>query len=137
MTEPLKLRARDPDDLAVLSAMVQDALVPLSDMAYLADERRFVLALNRYRWNAPETPSRTHALLTVQQVDRVQTKALDRRKPDRILNLLSLTGEDGALLAAFSGGGSLRLEISDLDCMLEDVGEPWPAQATPSHPETA
>jgi len=134
MTERLKLRARDADDLAVISAMVQDALVPIADMAYLTEEKRFVLALNRYRWDRPEKPSRTHALLTVQHVTRVQTKDLERNRPDRLHNLLSLISEDHALLAVFSGGGTLRLEIEALDCLLEDVGEPWPAQATPSHP---
>lgn len=137
MSEPLKLRARDTDDLAVISAMIQDALVPLADMAYLPDEQRFVMALNRYRWDAPAEPSRTHALLSVQGAARVQTRGVDRREPDRILNLLSLTWaeDDSALLVAFAGGGTLRLESDSLDCLLEDVGEPWPAQATPSHPD--
>lgn len=135
MSERLKLRARDPDDLAVISAMVQDALVPIADMVYLSEEKRFVLALNRYRWDQPAEQSRTHALLTVQHVTRVQTKGLDRHKPDRIQNLLSLTFEDDALLAPFAGGGTLRLEAEALDCLLEDVGEPWPAQATPAHPD--
>ncbi len=134
MSEPLKLRARDAQDMAVLSAMIQDALVPIADMAYLTDDKRFVLALNRYRWDHPAEPSRIHALLTVQNVTRVQTKGLDRRKPDRIHNLLSLTFDGEALLAAFAGGGSMWLEAADLDCLLEDVGEPWPAQAVPEHP---
>lgn len=135
MSERLKLRARDADDLAVISAMVQDALVPIADMVYLEEDKRFVLALNRYRWDRPEEPSRTHALLTVQHVTRVRTKRLDRRRRDRIHNLLSLTSDDQALLAAFAGGGTLRLETETLDCLLEDVGEPWPAQATPAHPD--
>lgn len=136
MSGPLKLRARDAQDLAVLSAMIQDALVPIADMVYLTDDKRFVLALNRYRWDHhPAEPSRTHALLTVQHVTRVQTKGFDRRKRDRIHNLLSLTFDGAALLAAFAGGGTLRLEAADLDCLLEDVGEPWPAQAVPEHPD--
>ncbi|MCB9929611.1 MAG: DUF2948 family protein [Alphaproteobacteria bacterium] len=135
MSAPLKLRARDAEDLAVMSAMVQDALVPLSDMVYLAEDRRFVIALNRYRWDAPDAPSRTHALLTVQQVEQVQTRNLNRHERERILNLLSLTVEDGDLLAVFAGGGLLRLSAETLDCVLEDVGDPWPAQATPAHPD--
>jgi len=135
MTGRLKLRARDLDDLAVISAMIQDALVPIADMDFLTEEKRFVLALNRFRWDQLEEPSRTHALLTVQHVTRVQTKDVDRRRPDRIQDLLSLTFDGSALLATFAGGGTLRLEAEALDCLLEDVGEPWPAQATPAHPD--
>ena len=51
----LKLRARDPEDLRVLSACLQDALVPLADIAYLKPEQRFVLVVNRFMWeSAPE-----------------------------------------------------------------------------------
>jgi hypothetical protein len=135
MKPPLKLRARDAEDLAVLSAMLQDALVPIADMVYLTEDKRFVLALNRFRWDDPGEPSRTHALLTVQHVTRVQTKGLDRRRRDRIHNLLSVTFDGEALLATFAGSGTLRLETAELDCLLEDVGEPWPAQAVPAHPE--
>ena len=49
--ERLRLRARDADDLAVIAACVQDALVPVVDMAFLPTEKRFVLALNRFRWD--------------------------------------------------------------------------------------
>lgn len=52
MAGNLKLRAHDPADLAVISAHLQDALVPVSDMAWLKGERRFLLLANRFRWEA-------------------------------------------------------------------------------------
>ena len=133
MTAPLKLRACDQEDLVVLSSMIQDGLVPLSDMAYFAEDRRFVIALNRFRWNDPKPPTRTHALLPIQHVSQVQTRDLDRRKRDEIHNILSLTRNDGLLELALSGGGTVRLDVETFDCLLEDVGEPWPAQAIPDH----
>jgi hypothetical protein len=52
---PLKLSAADAEDLQVIAAICQDALVPVGEMAFLQDEKRFVLALNRFRWDqAPE-----------------------------------------------------------------------------------
>ena len=48
----LKLRARDREDLRVLSACLQDALVPLADVAFLKAEQRFVLVVNRFMWEA-------------------------------------------------------------------------------------
>jgi hypothetical protein len=134
MTAPLKLRACDEEDLVVLSSMIQDGLVPLSDMAYFAEDRRFVIALNRFRWDDPKPPTRTHALLTIQNAGQVQTRDLDRRRRDAIRNILSLTVNETIIELSFSGGGMLRIEIDGLDCVLEDVGEPWPAQAIPDHP---
>ncbi|MEO1192905.1 MAG: DUF2948 family protein [Pseudomonadota bacterium] len=48
--KPLKLRARDDDDLLVLSSLLQDALVPPQEMRYITSERRFVMLANRFRW---------------------------------------------------------------------------------------
>ena len=49
MTEGLRLKAVDGDDLSVIAACLQDALIPLSEMAYLADEQRFLAAFTRFR----------------------------------------------------------------------------------------
>jgi hypothetical protein len=50
--KPLKLRASDPQDMDVIAALLQDALVPLVDMTFLAAEKRFVMVANRFRWQA-------------------------------------------------------------------------------------
>ena len=62
-TRPLKLRARDRGDLEVISALLQDALVPLVDVSYLPREKRFVLVANRFRW--PEAERGTDAPVPV------------------------------------------------------------------------
>lgn len=51
-TGPLKLRAHDADDVQILSAVLQDALVPLCDAAYIKKDRKFVMVANRFRWEA-------------------------------------------------------------------------------------
>ncbi len=133
MKKPVRLRAHDPDDLTVVSALLQDALVPLADMAYFKDERRFIFAVNRYRWDDPAEPSRTHALLSFQEANGVQSRGVDRNKPNHIYALLSLVYADGVVQAEFAGGASLRIRVQKLDCLLEDVGEPWPAVREPKH----
>ena len=50
MTASLKIIARDAEDLAVVSACLQDALIPLNEMRYLPQERRFIMVANRFRW---------------------------------------------------------------------------------------
>ena len=61
MSRDLKLRAHDKEDFRVLAALLQDALLPISEMAYLPDEKRFVMVLNRYRWEAAPPPTRDTA----------------------------------------------------------------------------
>jgi hypothetical protein len=48
--EPLKLIALDEEDLAVLSSLLQDAVLRVADMTYLPKQRRFAAALNRFEW---------------------------------------------------------------------------------------
>jgi hypothetical protein len=47
---PLKLIALDEEDLAVLSSLLQDAVVRVADMTYLPGQKRFAAVLNRFDW---------------------------------------------------------------------------------------
>lgn len=168
MTEkPLKLGAADAEDLRVIAAICQDALVPLSEMTYLADEKRFVLALNRFRWDrTPENGDSAAASdsarpqvdrdapfsdkddagpvyervlcgLTFENVSAVRTRSIDLRKRQEILALLTMHSEPGTVLLLFAGGGAIKLEVGELRCFLEDFGPSWPTRRRPSHPDDA
>jgi hypothetical protein len=137
-SEPGRLRlfASAQDDLSVISALLQDALVPLGDMAYLPEEKSFMMALNRFRWEAAgdsELRERVHAGLRFDRVNRVRYRGIDRRQRGHILSLLAIAHEDGVLTLHFSGDGVIRLEAEELRCALEDFGEPWPTRSTPHH----
>jgi hypothetical protein len=143
----LKLRAGDSDDFAVISAILQDALVAIGEMAYLPEESRFVLVANRFRWE-PETSGtrknfeRTLSGLCFDGVKAVQRRGFNPREADRILSLLAIrvdadtdpTAKSATILLEFAGGSSVRLEVTDLLCHLDDLGEPWPTRWRPKHP---
>jgi hypothetical protein len=161
VSEPLKLRVRDAGDLETVAAIVQDALVALGDMKYVPRERRFALMLNRFRWEAApadgsparraEPPGdrqqrgdagfsdggpefeRTHAVLSFERVRAVKRKNLDQAATDGVLSLLTLRYDGRYLLIAFAGGGAIRLDVEQLFCHLEDVGEAWPTLWRPEH----
>lgn len=158
MSGPLKLRTEDAEDLDIVSACLQDAIVPLSDMEYLPEERRFVLVVNRFRWeNCPETADmpagtpargmadvsfadgagayeRVNCGVAFDGVEAVRRRGLDRRDRTRMLELLSMRVEPGAVTLEFAGDAALRLEGSRITCRLSDVGDPWPTQWRPRHP---
>jgi Protein of unknown function (DUF2948) len=135
----LRLKAEDQEDVAVLSAVLQDALVTVGEMAWLADEHRFVLVANRFRWEpAAVSPrrnfERTLSGLRVDRVRAVQRRGFAPRETERILVLLALRAEPGALTFDFAGGAAIRLDIDGILCHLDDLGEPWPTRWRPSHP---
>lgn len=137
--EPLKLHARGVEDLSVISAALQDALVPLGDISHFPDDKTFLLVVNRYRWEvAGQKAERTHAGLRFDAVRRVQYRGIDLADRSQFLSFLSVVydGSDqagGIVVMHFAGGGAIRLEVGGLYCALGDLGEPWPTQWTPSH----
>jgi hypothetical protein len=131
-----RLSARSVEDLAVIAALLQDALAPLGDMSFLADEKSFVMALNRFRWETGEGSAareRIHSGLRFDGVTRVRYRAIDRSDRGRFLSLLTIAFDAGVVVLHFAGGGEIRLDVEELHCALEDFGEPWPAGATPAH----
>jgi len=156
VSEPLKLRAIDDEDLAVLAACLQDALVPAHDMRYLAGENRFVLVANRFCWERlpgmglegagtadPEAGpfERVHCGLTIEHVRRVQSRGFpdagtgDSEKLYEVLTILAEpAGADGAVLTlVFAGDAAVRLEVERIEVLAGDVGEPWPTLWRPHH----
>ena len=137
--DALRLLARDEEDLAVISAILQDALIPVAEMTYLPEERRFALVANRFRWEAPhdrprENFERRLTGLSIGEVAAVRRRGFSPRDPTRILALLAVRRVAGALQLDFAGGASIRLETSDILCHLDDLSEPWPTRWQPRHP---
>jgi len=139
----LKLRAADAEDLAVISAILQDSLVTIAEMAYLPDEGRFVLVANRFKWEpqADSAQAKGERVLTglcIDGVKNVSRRGFSPRDSDRILSLLALHAEGEAtpacLILDFAGGSSVRLEVGQILCHLDDLGEPWPTRWRPKHP---
>lgn len=150
MAKALRLRAEDAEDLKVLSAYLQDAIVPICDLGYLRDERRFVLVANRFKWEtchaAPQPPrpgaafpyERTHCGLRFEGVTAVRTRGIDLKDRGRMLGLLAIEcgadAEAGHVFLHFAGGACIRIEMERVLVQLEDIGEPWPTSRMPSHP---
>lgn len=138
MAQALKLRGEDEEDLAVISAILQDALVAVSEMAYFPEESRFVLVANRFRWEpSPGGDQRLERQLSGLRIDSVrsvQRRGFNPRETDRLLVLLAIHAEPGQLYLDFAGGSSVRLEVDRILCHLDDLGEPWPTRWRPKHP---
>ena len=140
----LRLRAVDQGDLQVIAACLQDALVPLREMAFMADQRRFMAAFNRLQREGLSDPGDAAGLtlcqsvLRIDHVNAVQYRGLDSELGGIKFELLTIVTEEeqagGSTIALlFAGDVALRLKVSDLAITLQDFGEAWPAGVAPQH----
>ena len=144
MAQRLKLKALSPEDIQVMSSVLQDAAVKVADLAYLPKQHRFAAVLNRYRWEGVDDRrhrrhgERVRAGLHFEGVLRAQFQNVPMDRADHVMELLAVEaepGEDGAavLNLVFSGFAAIRLEVECLDGVLEDLSDPWAALERPHH----
>ena len=131
MAPQLKLIALDEDDLAVISAHVQDARVQTADIIWRQGEKRLVIGMNRLDWeqtlSGETTPRRLIAALRFDRVLSCKSRNIDLDAPETVLDLIGIEfypGEDpgGSAMLLFAHGGALRLDVECLECELTDLG---------------
>jgi hypothetical protein len=137
--EALRVIAQDAEDLAVISAALQDAVTRIGDIRYEPARRSLTIALNRFRWESgAQRGERIRTALQLGGVLAVRQRRLRQGAPDAVLALLSIDFEPGeapggVVAFVFAGGGDLRCQVECIDAAVADVSTPWPARGTPEH----
>ena len=141
----LKLLIEDADDLAVVSAHVQDALVRVSDCRYWPARRQFVVLMNRFAWDDAAQKwrflrpyRRMRAGLDFNDVTAVKARRLDPAHRNDVAELLAVTFEPsempaGTVRLVFAGGGELALSVDCLNGRLADLGHGFVTLRKPRH----
>ena len=135
----LKLLALDSEDLDVISATTQDAVVRVGDMGFAKADHRFALLMNRFAWEEDgRVKQRKRAALHFDRVNDVKVSGIDTNAVDGVLELLAIrfnVSDDpaGSIDLEFAGGGTVRLGVECLEARLQDLGAAWAAKATPEH----
>jgi hypothetical protein len=138
-TKELKLIALDADDLAVVSAHLQDAVGKVGDMAYLEREMRFAMLVNRFDWTAGTgTNLRCRTALRFERVLGARVRGLDLADKDKVANLLAVEFDEveapgGVVTLYFSGDAAIELAVECLEGELTDLGPHWQARHRPRH----
>lgn len=144
---PLRLKAESPDDLAVISSLVQDAVGKPTDIAWLPKKRRLVVLVNRFRWEdsadakeAHRPYERVRSAVTIESVLKVRARGLAPENKDQIFDLLAILFEPaegcaGALTLTLAGDAEISVEVECLELTLADLTRPWEAKAgeAPEH----
>ncbi|MGI9520947.1 MAG: DUF2948 family protein [Hyphomicrobiaceae bacterium] len=145
--EDLKLIAMDVEDLGVVSAHLQDAILKVADLAYQPREKRLVALVNRFNWTGAlrgsgkaATLTRHRAALRVDRVRSARIQKLNLKDADQVLSLMTLQFEQaapndpaGQLTLIFAGGSAIQLDVECIEIELRDLGGAWAARSQPKH----
>jgi hypothetical protein len=144
----LKLIAFDDDDLQIVSAHLQDAILRVGDMALLPRDKRFAAVIDRFDWarvhaSAPGKAelARLRTALRFERVLGGRTMGIDLSRPTDVLVLLAVSFENhgpddpsGRVTLTFAGEAAVQLDVECLEVELRDLGPGWAARAEPRHP---
>ena len=134
----LKLIASDKDDLAVISAAVQDAIINVGGIHFDKTARALTLRMSRYTHEAKDKTQRVEAGLRIDGVLALQSRSISRDSKDAFTVILdiefvpsdALAGQLNIILA---GGGVLRAEVEAVDVILADTENARITKTKPNH----
>jgi len=141
----LKLHALDAEDLAVIAAHLQDAIMRVQEMTYLPQQQRFAAVLNRFDWLDAEKGAgkrgryqRRQAALRFDRVLDAKVQNISARHYDGIYELLTIQFQptdppSGEVLLIFSGDAAIRLNVECIEAELRDLSAAWHARSKPHH----
>jgi hypothetical protein len=140
----LKLVALDSEDLAVISAHMQDSVFKVGDVEWSPRDQQLALAANRFVWEEAARKrkgfERHRAVLAFKRVLAVRSTGIDRQKRDDVLSLLAIRfeqkgeGPDGTVELTLSGAATIALDVECIEVQLADVGGAWETASKPRHP---
>lgn len=143
----VRLRAASVSDVEVISALLQDAIIPGEDMTFDRAGRRFVMVANRFCWDRPPLEGVTSESgapvyerrlcgVRIEGVNGVESAGMPATRRGALLNLLAITVADAAdakVEILFSDGVSLRLAVDGISILAEDLDDGRPTSVMPAH----
>ena len=143
----LNIGAFDTSDLEIVSSLIQDSILPASEIQWLPNSDKLALLVNRFRWEDKDielsrgkTVERVQSLLMISHVKSVSSSGFSPKQKDKVLSILSISfdGDDGGfgnVLIILSGYGGIRVGVDALEINLRDVTMPYiaPSGRSPWH----
>ena len=141
----LKLIARSVEDLRVVSAHLQDAIVNINDIANLKKNKILLLQLNRFMWEDIEKGllrknKRIRTILKFENVIKVKSRNINLARKDKFLDFLTIetnqmTDNNYEMKILFAGDSILKVTAEVIEVTLDDQGEAWDTKNKPKHKE--
>ena len=142
-TKNLKLIARSEEDLRVVSAHLQDAIVNVSDIANLKKNKIFLMQMNRFMWEDVEKGvfrknKRIRTVLKFENVVKVHSKNINQLKKDQFLDFLTIEtiqmpDNNYEMKLVFAGDSIIKVISEVIEVTLDDQGDSWDTKNMPKH----
>ena len=139
----LKLLATSNEDLRVIAAHLQDAIVSVQDIANLKKNRIFLIQLNRFMWEDVEKGvfrknKRIRTFLKFENIIRVLSKNVNQNDKNRFLDFLAIESKlmpdkSYEIDLIFSGNSLIKIFVEVIEATLDDQGDPWESKTKPKH----
>ena len=159
---PMKLMAKDHEDLLLLSSHLQDAFLPLHGMVFDMKNRIFSMLCHRFCWEHADQHTfegnplyhRVSTGLTFHHIHSAHYYGFHEdllhphedynalENPSLLhhyypLNLLMIESEPmdahTSIRLVCSGDKALRLTVDAIHCTMGDISHPWPTHHKPFH----
>ena len=141
----LKLIARTVEDLRVVSAHLQDAIVNINDIANLKKNKILLLQLNRFMWEDVEKGlfrknKRIRTILKFENVIKVKSRNINLAGKDKFLDFLTIEtnqmiDNNYEMKILFAGDSIIKVTAEVIEVTLDDQGEAWDTKNKPKHKE--
>lgn len=140
----LKLLALDDEDLTVISAAMQDAVLRVEDIEFDKNNNQFLILANRFAWEKRKGFLKKHherrrTVLAFKRVNGVKMRGFNAGNDDQVLSLLALRfletdeGPEGELELIMSGNAGILLDVECIEVQLTDTGGAWETRFKPKH----
>ena len=139
----LKLLAASNDDLRVIAAHLQDAIVSAKDIANLKKNRIFLIQLNRFMWEDVEKGvfrknKRIRTILKFDNVISVLSKNINLKVDKNFLDFLTIESDllpdkTYEIKLIFSGNAVIKIKAEVIDVTLDDQASSWETKTQPKH----
>ena len=139
----LKLIAKTEEDLRVVSAHLQDAIVNVSDVANLKKNKIFLMQLNRFMWEDVEKGvfrknKRIRTILKFENVIKAYAKNINQSKGNKFLDFLAIEtyqmiDNNYEMKIVFAGDSIIKIIAEAIEVTLDDQGEAWDTKNKPKH----
>lgn len=143
---PLRLAALDAEDLQIISAHTQDAVMRVESMAFRPKSQRFTVILSRFNWEKAgpiakrkgKKFERRQAALNFDRVNAVKVQNINTQDQDAVVELLAINFDEtsapaGHITLIFAGGGAIRMDVECIEVQLDDLGAAWQTKNLPEH----
>ena len=126
----LRLIGNNIEDLKIISAYCQDAIIKITNLVYLKKNKIFIAKLSRFMWEDLEKGvfrkyKRIDSYLRFNFIEKVVSKNIDQKKGRKNLELLTIKpfldkNNFYEINLIFSGNGVISIKSESIDVILDD-----------------